>query len=238
MGDTVLLCVHGIQSGPERFSEVERALAGRFDVVRLLLPGHGSDVRSFRTSGMDAWQACVDEEIDDLRRKYRRIVYLGHSMGGLLGIDACLRGHCVDAMILLACPLRIRMTWRYLCNSVCAVLGWWDQNPFVHATRLGNSVQARHPWEYLSCARPYGQLLRKSRDVRRRVGALTIPVAALHGSRDEIVHRRSLDCFKGMANASQRILSGCGHEYYTEEARGIILAMVEAALGSDAVQTD
>lgn len=45
MGDTVLLCVHGIQGGPERFSEVERALAGRFDVVRLLLPGHGSDVR-------------------------------------------------------------------------------------------------------------------------------------------------------------------------------------------------
>ena len=41
-----------------------------------------------------------------------------------------------------------------------------------------------------------------------------------------------------MANASRCILSGCGHEYYTEEARGIILAMVEAALGSDAVQTD
>ena len=141
-------------------------------------------------------------------------------------------------MILLACPLRIRMTWRYLCNSVCAVLGWWDQNPFVHATRLGNSVQARHPWEYLSCARPYGQLLRKSRDVRRRVGALTIPVAALHGSRDEIVHRRSLDCFKGMANASQRILSGCGHEYYTEEARGIILTMVEEALGVDVAQAN
>ena len=159
-------------------------------------------------------------------------------MGGLLGIDACLRGHCVDSMILLACPLRIRISWRYLRNSVCAVLGWWDQNPFVHATRLGNSVQARHPWEYLSCARPYAQLLRKSRDVRRRVGALTIPVAALHGSRDEIVHRRSLDCFKGRANASRCILSGCGHEYYTEEARGIILALVEEALGVDAAQAN
>lgn len=77
MGDTVLLCVHGIQGGPERFSEIERALAGRFDVVRLLLPGHGADVRAFRTSGMDAWQACVDEAIDELRREYRRIVYLG-----------------------------------------------------------------------------------------------------------------------------------------------------------------
>ena len=238
MGDTVLLCVHGIQGGPDRFSEVERALAGRFDVVRPLLPGHGLDVRAFRTSGMEAWQTCVDEAIDDLRRKYRRIVYLGHSMGGLLGIDACLRGHRVDAMILLACPLRICMTWRYLRNSVCSVFGLWDQNPFVHATRLGNSVQARHPWEYLSCARPYVQLLRKSRDVRKRVGALTIPVAVLHGSRDEIVHRRSLDCFKGMPNASRRILSGCGHEYYTEEAREIILSVVEEALGADAVQAN
>ena len=187
---------------------------------------------------MDAWQACVDEAIDKLRRKYRRIVYLGHSMGGLLGIDACLRGHRVDTMILLACPLHIRMTWRYLRNSVCSVLGWRDQNPFVHAARLGNSVKARHPWEYLSCARPYVQLLRKSRDVRKRVGALTIPVAALHGSRDEIVHRRSLDCFEGMANASRHILSGCGHEYYTEEACGFILALVEEALGAHVAQAN
>lgn len=50
--DTVVLCVHGIQGSPSQFDWIISSLPAHIAAENLLLPGHGEDVRAFRSSGM------------------------------------------------------------------------------------------------------------------------------------------------------------------------------------------
>lgn len=229
-GETVMLCVHGIQGSPAQFEWIEAALSKCADCVKLTLPGHGGSVRDFRESGMAQWQACVNAAIDDLRGRYDRIIYVGHSMGCLLGMDACLHGREVDALVLLACPLYVRPTWRYVRNNLCAAMGWCKRDASVCAARAGSGVRAEHPLEYLLCGRPYMELFAKMRSLRRSAEGLKVRTVAIHSERDEIVRRRSLDCFMGATNVRRRVVEGCGHYLYTDAARREIIEEIQAVL--------
>lgn len=231
---TVILCVHGIQGSPSQFDWILSALGGHVPVENLLLPGHGGDVRAFRKSGMHAWQACVDAKITQLSARYENILYIGHSMGCLLGIDACIRLKTrVRALMLLACPLALRPSWRYVKNNFCAAASIRLDDPFVAAARSGNSVQAASPLAYLSCLRPYLQLLFKMRSVRKQLAQLTLPVLAIHSQRDEIVSPRSLDYFKPLPRAKTAIAPDSGHFLYSPAARQEILSALGGLLNSD-----
>jgi len=230
---TAILCVHGIQGGPDQFQWIIPALPGQVDVYNILLPGHGADVRSFRKSGMAVWQACVDEKILELSANYDSILYIGHSMGCLLGIDACIRLKSnVRALVLLACPLALRPSFRYVRNNFCAAAGICLNNPYVAAARTGNSVQAKSPLSYLSCVRPYVQLLGKMRSVRKELTSLRLPVVAVHSQGDEIVSRRSLNFFKPLSRAQLFTAPVSGHYLYSSEAQDMIIRTVLNCLES------
>lgn len=228
-----VLCVHGIQGSPGQFNWVIPALPEHADVHRLLLPGHGADVRTFRKSGMAQWQACVDEALEGLSAQYENVYYIGHSMGCLLGIDACIRGKgSIAGLYLLACPLSLRPSLRYVKNSLCAAMGWKLNDPYIAAARAGNSVQAASPLAYLSCIRPYMDLLNKIGSVRRQLPALTVPVTAVHSDGDEIVGVASLRFFDGLPGARTHIVPGSGHYLYGEAARSIITGDILSALNA------
>jgi len=228
---TAVLCVHGIQENPGIFNWILSALPAHIAAENLLLPGHGEDVRSFRRSGMREWQTCVDAKILELSRRYENIIYIGHSMGCLLGIDACIRlSSKVSSLILLACPLSLRPTWRYFWHSFCGVASIRLDNPYVAAARMSNGVQARSPLAYLTCLRPYRHLLLKIRAVRKQLPELKLPVHAIHSRNDEIVSIRSLECFKLLPQAKTTIAPGSGHHLYSPAARQEILAVIRDAL--------
>lgn len=228
---TVVLCVHGIQENPRIFNWILSALPPHIAAENLLLPGHGKDVRAFRRSGRQEWQSCVDAKILDLSSRYENIIYIGHSMGCLLGIDACIRLNShIRSLILLACPLALRPTWCYFWNSFCGVASIRLDNPYAAAARMSNSVQARSPLAYLTCLRPYWHLLIKIRTVRKQLPELKLPVQAIHSQNDEIVSIRSLEYFKHLPQAKTAIAPGSGHHLYSPAARQEILAVIRAAL--------
>lgn len=230
---TVILCIHGIQGSPRQFDWLLPALPGHIPVENLLLPGHGADVRAFRRSGMPVWQAFVDAKVQELSSRYESILFIGHSMGCLLGIDACIRLHTkVQALVLLACPLRLRPSWRYVWNNFCAAASIRLNDPFVAAARTGNSVEAKSPLAYLSCVRPYLQLLKKMRTVRRQFPGLALPVLAVHSQRDEIVGSRSLEYFKSLPRAETMIVPDSGHYLYSSAARQEIIRAVRELLAA------
>lgn len=158
--------------------------------------------------------------------RYESILFIGHSMGCLLGIDACIRlSHRVGSMVLLACPLALRPSWRYVKNNFCAAASIRLDDPFVAAARAGNSVQAKSPFSYLSCLRPYLQLLLKMCSVRKQLPELMLPVLAVHSIRDEIVSPRSLDYFKHLPQAQVFTVPESGHYLYSAEAQAEILRL-------------
>lgn len=217
---TVVVFVHGIQGSPSQFGWLMDALSPETDFVNLLLPGHGRSVRAFRKAGKADWENTVCELVQLLSKVYRRIIWVGHSMGCLLGLHAArLMPDAFSALLLLNCPFALRPTWRYLRNNLLAILPFIPSNdPYVLSAREANSVPFRFSLSNLFILRPYWGLLRMIYHERRDLHPLSAPVHACWGERDEIVSPSSMAY--GAANGfTVKCYDRCGHNYLTEEAK-------------------
>lgn len=88
-GDVCAVFIHGFMGSPAQFSrlaEVARAAGSQSRLITL--PGHGGGVREFMRAGRSAWLAHVETELADLRAQHEKLLLVGHSMGGLLAINA------------------------------------------------------------------------------------------------------------------------------------------------------
>ncbi len=232
--DTVVLCVHGIQGSPAQFRWLVESLPESVDYQCLLLPGHGGTTREFAGADDKAWRNCVQEAAHELRARYKRVIYVGHSMGCLLGILAAVRaGVRFDGMLLMACPLALRPTVRYAANNWKAAVQKTPSNRWVRAAQEANSVSAAHPIAYLSCIKPYIGLFRLMAEARGALPQLNAPVIAVHSEMDEIVSIRSLGLLERKAQAQTMIAEESGHFLYSDKARGKItgelLGLIDSA---------
>lgn len=104
--DRGVVCVHGFTGTPFEMRFLgERLHRAGFTVRGLQLPGHGTTVAELdRTTWYD-WAGAVDAEIDDLKRRCRRVAVVGQSLGGLLALHAAARRDDLAAVASLAAPL-------------------------------------------------------------------------------------------------------------------------------------
>ena len=143
--------VHGIQGRPEQFRFLTETLPGDTLINCLLLPGHGAGVKQFRHSDQGIWLSAVIDAATDMRLKCDNIIFVGHSMGCLLGLIAEQNNPGLfSSMILLCCPFSIRLTFRYMKNNILSFQKE-PTDPFVLATKEANSVSAKTPLAYISC---------------------------------------------------------------------------------------
>lgn len=233
--ETLVLCVHGIQGSPSQFAWLTAQLPGHVDYLCPLLPGHGASVREFAAAGSADWLDFICETSDSAAARYRNVVYVGHSMGCLLGIHAAAEGADFKHMLLLACPLSLRPTVRYGLNNWRAVTQRNPSDPWVQAAQAANSVHAGNPLSYLRCIRPYWGLLTLMHRAKALLPSLDVPVTAMHSDRDEIVGARSLDILKSRAGAKTVLLPGSGHFLYSDAAKQTILRAVTEAVGATGV---
>ena len=118
---TGILFVHGIQGSPAQFRFLTERLPGDIRIRTLLLPGHGADVKAFRRSGQEQWLAAVWQAAEELRKQCDRLIFVGHSMGCLLGLESEReRPGTFAGMVLLCCPFHIRPTARHFRNGFLA----------------------------------------------------------------------------------------------------------------------
>lgn len=221
---TAVLFVHGIQGSPRQFRFLAEALPPDVLVRAPLLPGHGGSVRPFLRSRAEDWLRCVRREALALHRQGARILYVGHSMGCLLGLLAARETEISFArQLFLCCPFRIRPTPRYVRNFIRPLLSDRpSDDPFVRASRAANSVHAAAPAGYLGCIPPYLELFRLMRRVGRQEPPAPDPVSFYFSALDEIVSPRSHAIAEGCPGASVRLLPGCGHNYFTHNARQLL----------------
>ena len=219
--NTAFLFVHGIQGHPRQFQFLIDHLPEGTPYRNILLRGHGADVKAFRSSGREAWLATVRKAVGELLGQCDRLVFVGHSMGCLLGLltEQAAPG-TFSEMLLLCCPFRIRPTYRYLRNNLLASRpAKPTDDPFVQAAREANSVTAAHPAQDLTCVHPYLELLRLVRTVRKNAAAPACPVRFLFSEQDEIVSPRSVRLARERFGVEQEIMPGCGHNWFSEKAK-------------------
>lgn len=230
-GPAAVLFVHGIQGCPRQFQWLMDALPPDTAYLNLLLPGHGAGLSAFRRSGRREWQAAVDGAARELRKSHDRVLFVGHSMGCLLGLQA-LRNADIscDSMLLLNCPLVIRPTLRYFRYAFLASAPGHQEDPFVQAARAANSVRTSSPLLYLTCLHPYLELFRLIRQVRRAPRRPDLPVTAVFSLRDEIVHPAAREIARRDFGFTVFDASSSGHNYFAPADQRLIANLLRGAV--------
>ena len=123
-GDVCAVFIHGFMGSPAQFSrlaEVARAAGSQSRLITL--PGHGGGVREFMRAGRSAWLAHVETELAALRAQHEKLLLVGHSMGGLLAINAAAKQpEGIAGILALALPLYLRATANGLRIRIHSVL--------------------------------------------------------------------------------------------------------------------
>ena len=108
-----VLLVHGYLGCGNNFGQLPERLAEKGCRVRvMLLPGHGTSPRDLANVSSDQLLKAVLDEIDRLRPNYKRLVLVGHSMGGTLSTLAASQRQ-IDALVLAAPYFGVTSHWYY-----------------------------------------------------------------------------------------------------------------------------
>ena len=236
--DTAALLVHGIFGSPRQFEDIAEALlAIGCSVMAVLLPGHGGSAKGFCEVRSGQWLAAVSEAAAYLRRRYRRVFLIGHSLGSLLCVLEAAE-HEASGLVLMSAPMRLKGGAGPLRISARVLLG----NPardddFIKTYRLANSVGAGSPAQYIRWIPRMAELLSLKRQATKALPRVKQRVLVVQSRRDETVSWRSVRILKrGLAQAASvdvRMLERSGHAYFPpEEAAAVRQAICGFIKGS------
>jgi carboxylesterase len=103
--DTACLMIHGLNGLRYDFDDIAAQLrAHGYGTEQVLLPGHEVHHRVAIKFGWDDWAAAVQGRFTALAQRYRRVVVIGHSMGGALALHLAACEPRVAAVAALCAP--------------------------------------------------------------------------------------------------------------------------------------
>lgn len=185
------LLIHGFSGSPLEMRWLGSYLAGRgVRVEGVRLAGHGTSPEELTHLTWRDWLKSAEEGLDRLRRTHEKVVIVGFSMGGLLGLHLCVRRPAdIASIVTIATPVYFRDRRIHLIPVVRHVVRWHN------VRRPGNSTDPEAHTRYHSYRRyplvAVDQLLNLMRVTRRLLRAVKTPALIMHGVRDDVVHPRS-----------------------------------------------
>jgi len=190
--ECAVLLVHGYLGCGNNFGELPERLAETGCRVRvMLLPGHGTSPRDLaKTTGSDLLGAVLDE-IDLLRPKHKRLVLVGHSMGGTLCTLAAAERD-IDALVLAAPYFAVTGHWYYglkpetWARLTAPVLPWlYKGSAMIQVNKPDDRDKiVSYKWVPASSVNMLISLARKANnpEVLQKVAC---PVIVIHSRKDE-----------------------------------------------------
>jgi len=228
--DTALLMVHGIFGSPNQFTDMAEYFHERgYTVQTVLLPGHGGSTQDFANTRAFAWRAYYKLCLKKLKSRYKRVVLVGHSMGGLLAAECVTEMEC-DGLILIGTPTSIaaRLTslHRHVTNAKAL-----DENMEDYMSMY--SVDTPKLWEALSWTMPMLDLVQMCSDVHDFLPEINVPVFICQSKGDTTIGRSSAeDLALGLNHTLVEItlLKDSTHSHFTPEERALLLRKMERFL--------
>lgn len=228
----IILMIHGFMENSTQFESLAQALSrsGRL-CQRIVLPGHEADLRAFCRSNRAQWRSHVRKALAKACARYDRILLVGHSMGGLLALDAA-RGLPVQGVVAVALPLRARITGRAIRYRL-AMLGQArpTDSRKIAAVRACCGVHGIKFWNVLGLIPNTLGLLKEMTACRRGLAAVTTPLTVIHSENDDIVSPRSAALVEQRLPAARVIrLQEASHFHYSPADIALIAQAIEAYL--------
>lgn len=230
----LVLFLHGYLGSPKQFSFLlPVAKQSGWAAKAVCLPGHQAPLAQFCRQRYADWQAAVDQQLLQCSEKYQQIVVVGHSMGGLLGIDFAQRHPDKIAHILaIALPLYMRVTAAGLRTQLQVL------RP-VKAEEDWRVTAARNICEVSGLSLPGAigllpsmlSLTRAARRARANLAALSVPLQLISSSADETVSLRTADFVAAaLPGAEQMVLNESGHFWFSEREQLLLQAVLAHTL--------
>lgn len=217
---TAVLCIHGHMGRRAQFDMLREYInIAQADIYMLLLPGHEESIENFVNSNRNDWQTHVLSEVEVLRLIYDRIIIVGHSMGGLLAIQAALDNpNGIAAIVALALPLKLKLSMhgmRVRAQSLSKYKAGEDAS--VSAAREMSGVKGVTVLNSVRLLSNYLDLTRLAKDTVRSLSALSVPLIALQSRNDEIVAAETQSILMEKLSQAQIILlEESNHFRYTD----------------------
>ncbi len=193
-----VIFVHGILGSPARFKELYDLVPDSFSIMKLVLDGHGKTTKEFHKSSIKKWRKQVHESLLFLKSKKQRIIYVGHSMGTLFGIEESINDNLIDSLFLLNVPLKPHMTLSMF--NRCLKVTFQNEKKFDDETKLlkeNCSIKlTKNVFAYLLWAPRYVELFKEMRHVKYLIPKISHPCICFHSKEDELVSQKTYKYLK------------------------------------------
>ncbi len=228
-GDTLVLFVHGFAGSPNQFRNLA-ALAYRqgCSVSSVLLPGHGGSCWDFCRCRGEQWSQHLQQKLEQYRKAYPNILLVGHSMGGLLCLNASLIEEIhIKGILAIAAPIRIRVSPRFLTMSCRFLMHRHDQQPdeIMLSYVRSHSIQDTPIYLYPLWLKQIYYLQRLMGQTRANLPQVTVPVVFIYSQKDELAPPKNYRWIcQGLTRAPHKavILQKSYHAYYPSDEQAII----------------
>ena len=191
---------------PTQFSDLMDLISGKgFSVVSLLLPGHGKSGFAFARSTLESWEKYLDNRLKRFT-SFKEIYLLGHSLGGLLAVNASLKFD-IKGVVLISSPLKINLfktsatskRIRLLFNKVEPEI----RQIYRESHSIGRPYFLSMPFWFRVLCQPF-KLMKKT---EKNLPMIRVPTLIIHSEADETASSESSAMFdKLLLNSNHEII--------------------------------
>ena len=225
--DCAVMFIHGFMGSPDQFADLADAV---YEIgctyTSVLLPGHGGGVDEFVKFGVGDWKRHIQSEIDKVKQDHKKIVLVGHSMGGLLALNASLaEENKIAAVVLLSTPLQVRLLHPRSLWLKLRLLLFPREHEIKSAYIKSNSLRASRFFVYPFAIKPVIQFYKLVRQTKKRLPEVFVPVYMFHSRQDETTSYQSAALlYEGLCNTKRTgfSLDKSWHAFYCGEERKMI----------------
>ncbi len=232
--DLAILYIHGIMGSPLEFRRIVDALHHEnIHFKALLLPGHGCNGYDFAKTSANAWQTHVNQELEILQKYYSKIILIGHSLGGLLALNASLI-FPVDGVVLINTPIKTRISFQQISMSLRVLLSSrYANDPMIRTYRETFSVALNDWWTLPLWIPRLLDINRIARKTAKILNEVNVPVIIFQSIHDETVNPNSAEILKrgfGDHLLSLTYLNKSTHAYFIDEEFNKIIKGIKRIL--------
>lgn len=210
MPKQAIVFVHGFMGRSAQFDTLRRTLSERVsaDMHSIVLPGHEETLAGFTRSNEADWQRCVSRRLDELRTNYDRLLLIGHSMGGLLLINAAAaRPDKIEGIIAISLLLRLKCSISGLVIRARSLYpAKARENQYVAAARAMNGVSGITLVNACRLIPNALGFLHIMKAARRALSALCMPLTAVQSASDETVSMKTIPVIRASCQGAQILL--------------------------------
>lgn len=206
-GQVGCLMLHGFTSTPYEMRGLGRFLADRgITAGAALLAGHGTAPEDLATTSWHDWYASVNEALDAMLARCKRVYLAGLSLGGALTLyTAAYRDEDIAGIITMGAPI-------YVPSPIGSLLrGLQDQMPYLSKPYrdIEDPLALRNHVSYeLSPSAATASLIDFIGQVRSVLGQVTVPALVMYSRRDHVVpYMNSHHIYSRLASHDKRLLA-------------------------------